>query len=283
MRAEFWEASVRAVWTGAAAVLVVLTATAAHADGSAEKAAEKSTDAADKWTFSLGAGVFVTPDYVGSDDYEVKPFPLVRVQNGNLYIKTDGPGVRANVIPHDRFELGPIVQYGHGRSDVEDAAVDRLPEIDDELWIGAFAGFAVPAIFSPYDKLGFSVEALESASGDNGMTVKFGTEFAMQTSERLSFSVGLSATYANSEYADTYFSVTSAGAAASGLSAFDAGSGMRDVSLSLSGRYAVTPAVSLGAKAGVMHLLGDFADSPVVKDRGTANPVFGGVFVSYGF
>ena len=66
MRADFWVARVRAVRTGAAAVLVVLTATAAHADGSAakaaEKPAEKPAEGADKWTFSLGAGVFVTPD-----------------------------------------------------------------------------------------------------------------------------------------------------------------------------------------------------------------------------
>src|SRR3546814_11560564 len=63
------------------------------------------------------------------------------------------------------------------------------------------------------------------------------------------------------------FSISNAGAAASGLSVYDAGSGVRDVTLMVSGRFAVTQRIGVGAMAGVSRLLGDAADSPVEIGR----------------
>src|SRR3546814_17630716 len=79
------------------------------------------------------------------------------------------------------------------------------------------------------------------------------------------------------------FSISNAGAAASGLSVYDAGSGVRDVTLMVSGRFAVTQRIGVGAMAGVSRLLGDAADSQVVEDRGDDTPLFGGAFVHYSF
>lgn len=235
------------------------------------------------WKFTVGGGAFVGPDYSGSDDYEVRAAPVLKVQKDNFYIKTDGPGVRANVVPHGRFELGPVLRYGGGRDDVEDAVVDRLPDVDDAFWVGVFAAFKVPGVFGERDVLGFEVEAVEATSSDNGAVVKLGVDYGRKVTQRLMLGVGLSTSYVDGDYADTYFSVSAAGAAASGLARYDAGSGFRDATLSLTGRFAVTESIGIGAIAGVSRLLGDAADSPVVDDRGTATPVFGSAFVTNSF
>ncbi len=262
----------------AAAALIALTTTLlagpVRADG---------PPPADGWSFTLGAGAVYTPDYTGSDEYAPLPFPVLRVQKDTFYLETDGPGVRANIMAHDLFEFGPILRYGGGRSDVEDAVVDRLPEIDDSFWIGLFAGFSAPGILNDRDSLGLSLEAVQALNGDDGTTATIGVEYARQASDRLSLSIGASATYADSDYAETYFSVTAAGASASGLSTYAAGSGVRDVGLRVAGRYAVTRSVGLGAFLGVSRLLGDFADNPIVDERGSATQGTGGVFLTYTF
>lgn len=248
----------------------------------AEEAADRAAAGSDL-TLTLGAGAFFTPDYLGSDEYEVRPFPFLRVQKETFYLETDGPGVRANVMPHDLFEFGPIIRYGEGRDDVDDDVVDRLPEIDDELWIGLFAGFGDTGVFHDRDSWGLTLEAVEAVTGDNGLTASLSVDYGRQATDDLSLSISGSATYADSQYADTYFSISSAAASASGLSAYSAGSGLRDVGVTLTGRYRMTESVGVGTVLGVSRLLGDFADSPIVDDRGSATQGFGGVFLTYRF
>lgn len=252
---------------------------------SAVQADEKPQDpaAASPWRVTLGAGGIYHPDYLGSDEYEILPIPVVKVEYDNLYVETDGPGVRANVLPHGLFEFGPIIRYGEGRSDVEDDVVDRLPEIDDEFWVGLFAGYTEKGLFGDRDSLGVEIEAMWAATDDNGSTATLGLTYGLQATQRLRLSIGTSATYADSDYAQTYYSIDAAGASASGLSQFSAGDGLRDVGLKVSGRYAITRQIGLGAMAGVSRLMGDFADSPIVDERGSATQAFGGMFLTYTF
>ena len=240
-------------------------------------------DPVSPWRITLGAGGIYHPDYLGSDEYELSPFPVVKIEYDNLYVETDGPGLRANLMPHDGFEFGPIVKYGEGREDVEDDVVDRLPEIDDELWVGLFAGYTEKGIFHDHDSLGVEIESLWAASEDNGSTVSLGVTYGTHVNKRLMVSIGTSATYANTDYAKTYFSIDAQGAAASGLSTFSAGDGLRDIGLKATARYAITREIGLGAMAGVTQLMGDFADSPIVDERGDSTQAFGGMFLTYTF
>ncbi|WP_281685021.1 MipA/OmpV family protein [Thalassobaculum salexigens] len=252
---------------------------------SAVRADDKPQDSGPEspWRVTLGAGAIYHPDYLGSDEYEIQPFPVLKVEYDNLYVETDGPGVKANVLPHGLFEFGPIVKYGEGRDDVEDDVVDRLPEIDDELWVGLFAGYTEKGIFGDRDSLGVEIEAMWAATDDNGSTATLGVTYGLQATQRLQLSIGTSATYADNDYASTYYSIDAAGASASGLSQFSAGDGLRDVGLRVSARYAITRAIGIGAMAGVSRLMDDFADSPIVDERGSATQVFGGMFLTYSF
>ncbi len=252
---------------------------------SAVRADDKPQDSGPEspWRVTLGAGGIYHPDYLGSDEYEIQPFPVLKVEYDNLYVETDGPGVKANVLPHGLFEFGPIVKYGEGRDDVEDDVVDRLPEIDDELWVGLFAGYTEKGIFGDRDSLGVEIEAMWAATDDNGSTATLGVTYGLQATQRLQLSIGTSATYADNDYASTYYSIDAAGASASGLSQFSAGDGLRDVGLRVSARYAITRAIGIGAMAGVSRLMDDFADSPIVDERGSATQVFGGMFLTYSF
>lgn len=267
-----------------AAVCAALLALALPISAAADEPTPRQDAAGESdWRFTVGAGALYAPDYTGSDEYEPTPFPFVRIENGPLYVRTDGPGVKANVMPHGLFEFGPVIRYGGGRSDVEDDVVDRLPEIDDALLLGLFAGYTHKGVFGNRDSLGVEIEATWATSDDNGATVTLGTTYGVRATRSLSLSIGPSVTYASSDYADTYFSVDAAGSAASGLSQFSAESGLRDVALTVSARYTITPQIALGGFAGVSRLMGDFADSPIVDERGSATQASGGLFLTYTF
>ena len=56
-------------------------------------------DAADEWSFTLGAGAGFAPDYEGSEDYEVVPLLLARVQRNDIFVTLEANTLRANLLP----------------------------------------------------------------------------------------------------------------------------------------------------------------------------------------
>ncbi|MBW2539259.1 MAG: MipA/OmpV family protein [Deltaproteobacteria bacterium] len=50
--------------------------------------------------------------------------------------------LKANVITHDRWRVGPLVRYRSKRDDdVDNAKVAKMREVDGTVEVGAFAGF----------------------------------------------------------------------------------------------------------------------------------------------
>ena len=78
-------------------------------------------------------------------------------------------------------------------------------------------------------------------------------------------SVGPRVYLASDDYMDTYFGVTAAEAATSGLPAFDPDGGVKGVGVEAEARYALTRHWAIRGKAGYERLLGDAADSPISR------------------
>lgn len=89
--------------------------------------------------------------------------------------------------------------------------------------------------------------------------------------------------FADSGYAQTYFGITPAGAAASGLPAYQIGGGLKDVGVNFTGTYSLSRRWSLTAVGSYRRLVGDFADSPIVAREGSANQFFAGLGIGYAF
>ncbi len=237
-------------------------------------------------SLTIGIGGGVAPDYEGSNEYRAIPLPLFDLRYNGLSLRTSKFGVEADVLPSEAIQAGPIVRYNTGRdSGVDDDIVRLLPEVDGSVELGAYAATGLPlsviGIESPSivtARAGF-LQGLDG--GHEGLTVEGSLGLITPVSERLTVIGSLSATYMSEDYADSFFSVTPAGSAASGLAAFDAGSGIKDVGVSLIGSYEMTDTWSLYGIANYTRLLGDAADSPVVRERGSENQFFGGLGISY--
>ena len=70
-------------------------------------------------------------------------------------------------------------------------------------------------------------------------------------------------------------------AARSGLPAFDADSGFRDARLTVFLITELAPSWFVGGGLMYQRILGDAGDSPIVRVRGSANQLYGGLGVVY--
>lgn len=228
-------------------------------------------------------GVAAVPDYEGADDHRILPLVDGKLFLGERYLAVEGPAIRANVLNSQTFEFGPVASFTFGRDDaIKDRAVARLGTIDDAYEVGLFG--AVNFDIADTHKLRLGVQGVHDVSNvHDGLVVSANATYSTTVGERLSVMVDVGASYASDDYAATYYSITPAGSVASGLTAFNAKGGLKDVGAQLTASYRIGDNWGFAANAGYRRLLGDFADSPVVSKGGSADQLSGGVGVFFTF
>lgn len=267
----------------------LFTATPAFAQDTA--ALPDPNDASD--TLTIGAGVAWVPDYEGSDDYEITPAAAIRGRVGGMSFFSRATWLYLDVIPRGSgqldFDVGPIAGVRMNRTkDVKDHVVDDLPELDTAIEVGGFAGVTLHGLTNPYDALSFRVDYLVDVGGAHKShvitpTVDFGTPLSRTTYVGAS----LSADFAGNGYADYYFGIDPSDSLASGLPVYNPDGGFKSWKLGLLGAHSLTGdlthGLSLFAAGSYSHLAGDFKDSPIVDQRGSASQWLGAIGVGYTF
>ena len=254
----------------------------APAFASAQDGPEADREAGLNGFVAIGLGV--APDYEGSDDYELIPIPVARLTYRGVGLEIEGLGGRVDVSPFDRIGFGPAFNYRMGRDDVDDDRVDALEDVDDAVEVGGFLRFGQPVGLASADEAVIRLDVLaDVADGHSGILASASAAYTFRPIDDLGLTAGVSTSWMSEDYADAFFSVTPGGAAASGLPAFDADAGLRDVGLNLAATYALTERWGLIATGSTTFLLGDAADSPVVDDAGSSVQFFGGLSISYSF
>lgn len=246
---------------------------------------EPPTPAEDSgWNGYLAAGAVAVPDYEGSEDYEAAPLIAAKLGYDTYYLEIQGLELRANLSPLSRWEFGPIVGLRGGRDDVKNDRVDALRDIGDSVEVGAFISVSLYELVHPSDEMAFGVDVKTGTSDDvKGTTVSFGPTYSFSPLDRLRIGLGVSATFADGDYADTYFGIDAADSLRSGLAAYDPDGGLKDIGLSLDVSYQFTEHWGVTGFAGYTRLVGDAADSPIVDDEGEAGQGIVGLGVVYQF
>ncbi len=204
----------------------------------------------------IGAGASATPAYEGSNAYRILPVPIIDASHGRLFFDSiDGLGIK--VIESGPITVGGSVTYvaGYRRRDAP-AGVGRLSDA------------AGGRMFGAYQRNGFllSLGATKSfAGGTHGMTADATMSYTAKLAPRFSVTPSVTTTWANAKYNDRYFGIDATQAQSSGFDAFSAGRGFKDVSAGLTAKYAVSPHWILFANAAGRGILGNDADSPIVR------------------
>lgn len=228
------------------------------------------------WNISVSLGAGAAPDYEGSNDYVIVPAIAATIGYDNRYISLEGFDLKANLIDSKTINAGPLVSFQLGRKDIEDQAVKSFAEIDDSVAVGAFASYTLSGVVSPFDSVTFGLQGTGDVSGvSDGFLGAASIGYATAVSESLFFTVTATTSFASKDYARTYFGVSPSDAAASGLPAYTLDGGFKDVGLGTTLTYAFTDSWSFTIVGSVKQLLGDFAKSPIVDDRGSATQFAG--------
>ena len=267
--------------------------TPAHSTLSEELSSEDSVFAGN--FVAVGLGGIYGPDYIGSNDYSLTAMPAVGGRIGGVTFAPTGSGMAVDVIPDPwskkiGFSLGPSVSYSRNRATkVADPIVQKLGKLKSQIMAGANGGVSIRRVLNPYDSLSFSAEADWDITGHSkGMTWGPSVSYLTPLSKGIATSFGAFAEYGDNNYMNYNFSVSAAGAAASGLPEFNAKGGWDNV-----GGYALVgfdldgnllnggPAIVVGG--GYNKLLGDAQRTPITSIRGTAAQWFGGVGLAWVF
>lgn len=243
---------------------------------------------------SIGAGAAYGPSYAGSDDYTVFPVPLLQGSFHGVAIDPRSGGLALDFIPDpDKgpgFNLGVAARVRLDRAhQIKDPVVKSLGKLDTAVEVGPTAGVTIAQVLNPYDSLTFGTDLLWDVAGaHNGMVVDPSVSYFTPLSRGIAASLSLSAEYADSKFADYYYSIAPLGAAASGLPVFDADSGFTRAGANLLLGFDLDGDLQNGGLAlvvvgGYSRMLGDAKRSPVTSIRGSADQWLGAVGLGFTF
>ncbi|MGF7149214.1 outer membrane scaffolding protein for murein synthesis (MipA/OmpV family) [Sphingomonas zeicaulis] len=229
---------------------------------------------------ALGAGV--VPDYDGASDVRAVPFALADVRWQGLNFEIRGLRARVDLAPDARLAIGPVIGPRMSRKNV-DGPVGLLPEIDMAVEAGGYVGYRIGGDELGQGSVQMELSLLHDISGTHdGLVATASASYAAIRQPDMMLSLDVQTSWANSDYARTYFGITSADAAASGLAAFRPGSGFRDVGAGLTAGYWFDRHFGVIGRAGATYLVGDLADSPITDEGSRWQPT-AGLSLSYRF
>lgn len=231
-----------------------------------------------EWDVSAGIGVMVRPAYMGANDYVVRPIPLIDARwRDRVYINTR-EGVGYDIIHNPRARFGFGLGYDTGRDDGAGSGnrLRGLGDIDPTIEARVHASYG----FQPFPLWLEGEFRYDLLDGHDGWLTTIGAKYKQRSGENLRISAGPSVTYASDNYMQSYFGVTTAQAANSQFSTYNADSGFRDLSFDASAVYTIDPNWFVHGFGGYRMLVGDANDSPISQTR---NNFSTGVSLGYRF
>ncbi len=233
----------------------------------------------------VGAGVSVTPDYEGGEDYEASPALAGRYNfSGDRYIALESGGDAArsghlavNLIAHSRWESGPTLGVRYARDDVDNSRVDAMDDIDWAYEAGGFLSYQSGSMFV---RLGLSVDISDTYGGYIG-SLSAGVKHAVTSRLGITYSTSLS--YVDDDYMDEYFGVDVNDSVRSGLPFYEADGGFKDFGLGIALDYRFTPVWGLISGLNYYRLSGDAEDSPIVANEGSEHQVKAALILTYSY
>lgn len=231
------------------------------------------------WDVTIGAMTLVMPQYAGAEEYRILPLPIAKVSyRERVYLGPSttglGFGVGVNLIRSGAFTVsGEVTLLDSRSSDRADALAGME---DQDLAFGAGVGMT-------WHTGGWAV-GVGAAHGLNDGTGAVGTAsigYTRMFGRRLILTTSSTLTAANAKQMRREFGVTPREAsrrqalidngddrleADEGV-AYRPGTGLRSVGPSLTAVILLSPRWSLIGFGGADYLLGDAAESPIVRRR----------------
>jgi MipA family protein len=227
---------------------------------------------------SFGVGPQMLPQYPGADSYRLAPLFGGHVRRVGDPIPVSAPDDGFGISLTGRsgpIEIGPMVQFQSERKQSEVGAA--VGDVDFTVEPGAFVNVKLGESFR------IRAEARHGVGGHESWVGDLGLDFVARPNIDTMFTIGPRLRLADSDYMRTYFGVTPAAAAASGLAAYAPDGGVRAVGAIAGITRQLGRSFGVFAYAGYDRLVGDAADSPIVRQLGSRDQFSGGIALYFSF
>jgi outer membrane protein len=241
------------------------------------------------WRVTAGAGAVFAPAFTGSREYGLSVYPDLRVRYGELFFASARDGIGFNLVDAGGWRGGILAKYEFGRKENGDSpfrvagggttALAGMGDVDGTLEPGGFLEHRVGSFT-------FKAELRRGLGSRGGTVGELSAHYGRAITGHgppIIFAFGPRVRFADAGYIDAYFGIDPGQSARTGLDRYDAGGGLYSYGL---GGFLTLPVhgpVSIAAFAGYDRLGDAAADSPLVRQRGSANQFAAGLGVSRRF
>jgi len=226
--------------------------------------------------FRLALGPQIVPSYPGADKMIVTPLVEVSTTTRDEFrFKSGDQSAGIALVNTPRFAIGPSFNIeGSRRRDETDLPVD---EVGVSVEAGGFADIW----------LGSSIRARgelrKGITGHKALVGNVSLDYVAREGDKWLFSVGPRITLSDSKYQRAYFGVNTAAAARTGLPVYSPDGGLHAAGAAATALYQFSDRWGFYGYAKYDRLVGDAADSPIVRAIGSRNQFSGGAALTFTF
>ncbi|WP_246752909.1 MipA/OmpV family protein [Sinorhizobium sp. BG8] len=231
------------------------------------------------WYLKLGASGFYAPRYEGSDSYLLQASPMISLgKHGNpVRFSSRNDNASFGLFDYGAMRAGLTGKLVMPRDKDDSDDLKGLKPIDFGVEIGGFAEAY------PTDWLRVRGEVRQGIRSHTGVVADFAADAFTDVAPDIRISAGPRLSFASNDYMDAYYGVNASESAKSGLSQYNPGGGIHSAGVGAEITWKATDKIDTSAFAEYTRLLGDAADSSLVKERGSANQFLVGVSATYRF
>jgi outer membrane protein len=213
-------------------------------------------------------------EYQGSDETRTLVLPTLDYTWANGWF-AGASGVGHTWSTANGLQYGVKLTYDPGREESRSSALKGLGNLDAGAELGGFAHYALGSGLVAKTSL-----RVGSGVDNKGALWDVGLEYGKPLAADWHLGAGVAATYANGDYLQSYFGVTTQQSIASGYREYRPSAGLRDVAVRVSLTYMLSPTVALTGAVANTSLMGDAKDGPMVRKT---NATSGLLALSYSF
>lgn len=222
-----------------------------------------------QYVVNLGIGGMAKPQYPGADRSMFVPYPIIEFER--LYLPFFGQRERTTEGVYFYPSFGVIGE----RKPSDDKSLVGTKKIDWAFEAGMGAGFR-------YDWLQAFATIRQGFNGYSGQTGELGLDVLVPVTNRVDVAFGPRASWGSTDYMETYFGVTQAESAKGILSPYKPDAGFKSAGLAAEVNWWLTDRTRLQVKGSWDRLIGDAADSPIVR-HGSRDQWTVGIGISHKF
>ncbi|MFB9950387.1 MipA/OmpV family protein [Rhizobium puerariae] len=231
------------------------------------------------WYLTLGGAGFVAPKYEGDNGRSLQFSPIISLgrQGKETRFSSRNDSASFALFDRDAVRAGIAGKLIMPRDSDDFDDLKGLKSVKLGVEAGAFVDIY------PTDWLRTRAEVRQGIRSHDGVVVDVSADAFTDLTPDLRLSGGPRVTWASNGYKDAYYKVTPDQSAASGLSAYDPGSGFHSVGVGGALTWKAMENLELSSFVEYKRLVGDAADSSLVRERGARDQLMLGVSASYKF